>query len=473
MLRSFLFVVTLIGVQAVVAQTLTLKKAVDIAVERSLAVEQSVLQQRSDEIQLNQSKLNQYPRVSAGSNLGYQFGLNVDPTTNDLVQQRIGFNSFNINAGATLFAAGRIRNSIAQGKQLVASSQAAVDASRQTVSLLTAQNYLEVILAKEQLNVSNSNLKTSEQDLDRIRRLIEAGSAAPVEQYDVESRVARQTQLVTQNQNAVALALLRLRQLLRMSADEQIEVVAPEAIDFEQVQIPATTSAALYQSALTRQPSIRSVQLAEEAAATGIKVAKADYYPTLSAFGQMDTRFSSAAQEVDNFELQNIEQPVTINGTQALLGTVQPTNFTFVNTPYGSQLRDFFGQSIGLSLQVPIFNNGLTNARVEQAKLGLLRAQLATLQEKQSLEIDVQTALQQAIAAKAEVDASQGALSAAQKAFEAAQKSLALGAGSTFDLTNAQLLLEQAQIALIRARYQYLFNVKVVDFYLGRPLQLD
>jgi len=473
MLRPLLFALSLLAVQAIVAQTLTLKQAVGVAVERSLAVEQSILQQRSDEIQLKQSKLNQYPRLSAGSNLGYQFGLNVDPTTNDLVQQRIGFNSFNVNAGATLFAGGRIRNTIAQNKKLVAASQASVDATRQDISLAVAQTYLEAILAKEQLNVSKSNLALSEQNLDRITRLIKAGNAAPVDRFEVESTVARQSQLVVQNQNIEALALLRLKQLLRMPAGEDINVVAPEAIDFDQLEIPATTSIALYESALSRQPSIRAAQLAEEAAITGIDVAKADYLPTLSAFGQMDTRYSSSAQQVENFDLEAVEQPVTIDGNQALLGTFQPTNFSFRNTPYGDQLRDFFGQSIGLSLQVPIFNNGLTNARVEQAKLGLVQAELQTQQEKQTLEIDVQTALQSATAAKADVQASKRALAAAEKAFQAAQKSLDLGAGSTFDLTNAQLLLEQAQIALISSRYQYLFNVKVVDFYLGRPLQLD
>lgn len=472
MLRYLLFAVTILVGQAVVAQTLTLQQAVNAAIDNSLAVEQGSLQMKSDEISLYQAKMAQYPRLSAGSNVGYQFGLGVDPTTNNLVQQRISFNSYNLNAGATLYQGGIIKNTIAQRKQQLAASMATVEATKQDISLQTAQLYLQAILAKEQLGAAENQLANGRQALDRLTRLIKAGGAAPADRFDLEANVARQEQSVIQAENAITLALLQLRQLLRVPASQEIDVISPESIDFDAIQLPVTTPEALYQSAVTRQPSIRAAQLAEEAATTGIDVAKGNYYPTISAFGQMDTRYSSSARSVDGVTPVVVTQPVTIDGQPAQLGSVQ-TVPTFVSTPFGDQLQDFFGQSIGLSLQVPIFNNGFAKSGVERAKLALEQSQLATLQEKQSIEIEVQQALQNAVAAKSDADASQRAFQAAEAAYSAAQKRNELGAGSTFELTNAQLLLEQAQITLIRARYQYLFNVKVVDFYLGRPLQLD
>ncbi|MFK8056995.1 MAG: TolC family protein [Saprospiraceae bacterium] len=473
MLRFFLFAITLIVGQAVVAQTLTLQQAVTAAIGNSLAVEQGELEMKGDEINLYQAKMAQYPSLSAGTNLGYQFGLGVDPTTNNLVQQSISFNSYNVNAGVTLYQGGRIKNTIAQNKQQLASSMANIEATKQDISLQVAQSYLEAILAKEQVGAAKSQLASGQQQLDRLTRLIAAGSAAPADRFELEANVARQEQTLTQGENAVALTLLKLRQILRLPAGQEIDVISPESIDFAAIQLPVTTAEALYQSAITKQASVRAAQLAEEAAVTGIDVAKSNYYPTLSAFGQMDTRYSSSVQDIDKFDLISVEQPVTINGQNVLLGTAQATNFTFVNRPFGTQLQDFFGQNVGLSLQVPILNNGRAKSAVERAKLALLQSQLATQQEKQTIELNVQQALQNATAAKSDVDASERAFQAAEAAYDAAQKRNELGAGSTFDLTNAQILLEQAQITLIRARYQYLFNVKVVDFYLGRPLQLD
>jgi len=473
MLRLILYVVTLVVAQSLVAQTLTLEQAVSTAVENSLAVEQGTLQMKGDEINLYQAKMAQYPSLSVGTNLGFQFGLGVDPTTNDLVQQSINFNSYNLNAGATLYQGGRIKNTIAQSKQQLAASMATVEATKQDISLQTAQLYLQAILAKEQLGAAQNQLANGQQALDRLTRLIKAGSAAPADRFDLEANVARQEQSVIQAENSINLALLQLHQLLRMPANEAIDVVSPESINFDAIQLPVTTADALYQTAVTSQPSMRAAQLAEEAATTGIEVAKSNYYPTLSAFGQMDTRYSSSVKDVETFDLIDNEQSVTIDGQAALLGTRQPGNFTLINRPFGTQLQDFFGQSVGLNLQIPILNNGRAKSAVERAKLALVQSQLATLQEKQSIEIEVQQALQNAIAAKSDVDASQRAYQAAEAAYSAAQKRNALGAGSTFELTNAQLLLEQAQITLIRARYQFLFNVKVVDFYLGRPLQLD
>ncbi len=472
MFRFLILTISLFSAQAVVAQQLTLKQAVDKAIERSLAVEQGTLQMKGDEISLYQAKMAQYPNLSIGSSLGLQFGLGVDPTTNNLVQQQITFNSFNLNAGATLYQGGRIKNTIAQSKQQLASSVANVEATKQDISLQVAQFYLQSILAKEELIAARSRLSDAEQQLDRITRLITAGSAAPADRFDLESTVARQVQVVTQSENAVALALLQLRQLLRLPAGEQIDVVSPESIDFDAIQLPVVTPEDLYQTAVSKQPSIKAAQLAEEAAEIGIDVAKSNYYPTLSVFGQMDTRYSSSAQSLDGINTVVVSQPVTIDGQPASLGSTQSVPI-FAKTPYGDQLSDFFGQTIGLNLRVPILSNGLAKTAEQRAKLTLAQSQLATLQEKQSIEIDVQQALQNAMAAKSDVDASKRAFQAAEAAYTAAQKRNELGAGSSFELANAQLLLEQAQITLIRARYQYLFNVKVVDFYLGRPLQLD
>ncbi len=468
-----LFLACMLAALGASAQTLSLKQAVELAIEQSLAVRTGELSLRRSELDLRQNKLARYPSVNFRSTAGVQFGLNVDPTTNDLVQQRTTFASPSLDANLPLYQGGLIKRSIAQGKTQVAAAEADLDDIKQDVALGVAEAYLSSLLAQEQVETAENLLASARAELSRTERLIAAGTLAPVNQFEAESSVARQEQARTRALNDLALAKLRLKQLLRKPVDEVLELVDPATIDFDAITLPAVDGVELYAAALPRQPAIRAAELSEEAAAQGIAVAKSGYLPTLTAFGQLDTRYSSQAKQATSFVPGDLnEQTVFINSMPVTFG-VETQVPVLENIPVTEQLRDFFGQAVGLSLNVPIFNNGRTKSAVEIAELALVQAQLATESERQDLEVEVQQAIQNAINARAEVTASKRALAAAQTAYEAALRRSELGAGSSYDLTNTQILLERAQTSLLLARYQYVFNAKVVDFYLGRPLDLN
>ena len=471
--RLILFPLACCTVYAALAQTTNLREAVERAIEQSVVVQQGQLALRGDEITLRQNSMARYPRLSFQTNGGVQFGLNVDPTTNDLVQQRTSFISPSLDGGISIYQGGRIKQSIRQSEAQIASSEAQVESLEQDVALSVAQTYLETLLAEESVTQTQSRLTNAEAVLSRVTRLIEAGNLAPVEQYEPDSEVARQRQSLVQAQNQLELSRLRLRQLMRLPAEEILNLVDPSSIDFDAVTLPDVAGLELYQAAVQRQPAIRAARLAEEAAKLGIDVAKTGYYPTLSAFGRLDTRYSSQAkQPIATSEVTVNEQTVFINEMPVTVGFPQPV-FGVEDISIGTQFRDFFGQVVGLQLSVPILNNGTTKLAVERAQLALEQSQLASEQERQTLEIEVEQAYQQALAGQATVIASERAVEAAQAAFDAAERRTELGASTAFDLTNAQLLLEQAENALLQARYQFLFNAKVLDFYLGRPLTLN
>ena len=473
MLRRILTVFSVTLAAAGAAQTLTLEQAVEQAVEQSLEAQQAQLQVQQAEIDLRQARAEQYPEASFQTNAGYQFGLGVDPTTNTLQQQQIFFASPSLGVNAVLYQGGRIRASIAQGKTQVSAAEATADDIRQDVALAMAQQYLEALLAREEVTAARARLADLTAQVDRVTRLIDAGQAAPVDRFPLESERARADQAVIVATNQLELAELRLRQLLRMEPSEALSLVRPESIDFDRVQLATAATLEIYQAALSRQPAIRAAELNEEVASQGIQLARSGYYPSLSAFGQLNTRYSSEAREPAGMpSLRVDEQTVFVDGMPVTLGFQQPV-FDFQTIGVGQQFRDFFGQSVGLALNVPIFNNGRTNAAVQRAKVGLERARLNTAQERQRLEVEVSQALQAARGARAEVAASERALEAARASLRAAQRRSELGQGSAYDLANAQILLEQAQTAFLRARYQFLFNAKVVDFYLGRPLTLN
>ncbi len=454
-------------------EALGLQAVVDRAVEQSLLVDNAELQLLQSRVDLRQNELSRYPSLSANGNAGYQFGLNVDPTTNTLRQQALGFMSYSLDAGVNIYQGGLIKRSIAQNRASIAASEASIEGARQDVSLQAAQFYLEALLAGEELTAAQSRVAQARAQLDRVDRLIAGGQLAPVERFELDAQLARQEQAVLAATNARSFALLRLGQLLRLPAGTPVNIAPSETLDFDAVVLEDISQAALYAAARERQPKIRSAKLSAQAAQLGIDVAKTRYLPTIGAFGQLNTRYSSEAPEfTSDGTFEYVTQPAQINGVDVLFGIPQAGG-SATTKPVGDQFRDFFGQSVGLSLRVPIFSNGQNKSAVERARLAVDRANLQVTQAELDLEIEVGQALQAAQNARAEVAASRRAVEAAQAAYNAAERRAALGAGSTYDFTNAQILLEQAQVALLRARYQYVFNAKVVDFYLGRPLSLD
>ena len=458
---------------ALAGQPMTLREVVDRAVAQSLIVDGAEQRLSASRVELRRSELARYPSLAFQSGGGFQFGLNVDPTTNLLEQQTIGFTNFSLDAGATLYAGGRLRNAVKRDRAGLAAAEAELAAARQDIALQTTQLYLEALLATEAVGNAENLRDQAASRLRTITGRVGAGQAAPADQLQPEAELARQEQAVVSARNARELARLNLEQLLRLPPGERLELSAPETLGLDAVALADVTPAELYAAAAERQPDLRAARLGEEAARYDVEVAKAGYRPTVSAFGQANTRYSSQAirRAADDGPPVIESQTVIINGQEVELGFPQP-NIRLEDIPLTDQLSDFFGQAVGLNLRVPIFSQGLNDA---SRGLAEARAEQARI-DRERAELELRTATEQALAgarnARAEVAAARRALDAAERAYAAAQRRTELGAGTGFDITDQRLLLEQAQITLLRARYQYVFNAKVVDFYLGRPLEL-
>lgn len=456
---------------ALAQTTMSLREVVDRAVEQSLVVENAQQQLALDRATLRRDEFARYPTVSSQNSGGYQFGFAIDPTTNILEQQTIGFLNLSLDANATLFSGGRINKSIAQSRAQLAASESSVAAAEQDVALQAAQLYLESLLAREA--EGNANL-LRDQFAAQLRVLgsrIAAGQVAPVDSFELAANVARQDQVLIAARNQQRLARLRLAQLLRLPPDQELRLASAETLDLDAVLLAEVTPAELFAAARDRQPNLRAAQLAEEAAALGVDVARAGYYPTLSAFGQANTRFSSQAVRRSQGDEVIVEQDLVFDGQAVTVGFPQRP-LLLEEIPFTEQLSDFFGQAVGLSLRIPIFSQGQNDAAVARARVAVDQARTRREQAELDLRIDTEQALLSAQNARAEVAAARRALNAAQASYDTAVRRAEFGAGSNFDLSDQQLLLEQAQNALLQARYQYVFNAKVVDFYLGRPLSL-
>ncbi len=453
-------------------ETWTLQECINYARQNNLQVKQAQATVQSNELTLKQNQFNRLPNLRASASYGNNFGLSVNPLTNTLTNVSIGFNNISVSAGMTVFSGNQINNRIKQSKMLLEAAQLDAADTENTLALDIATAYLNILLGQEQLENAETQLELSQAQLDQIDRLIRAGARPENERFDLLAQIARNEQTIIDAQNSIELNYLNLKQLMNLDPNTDMQIASPE------VTIPAQDPDGfnlneVFVAALGTQPQIRANDLRMQSAETGVDIAKGAYFPTVSLFGNLDTRYSSEGQQPTG-EVNIVRQStdVIINGEPSVLEQDVPRP-VFEKSPYFDQLNNNFGQSFGASVNIPIFNNLQNRIGVQRARLDVITTEVQNEQVRQQLKTNIQQAIANARAAKRSYDAAERSVEAAQIAFDNAQKQFELGAINTFDYTTARNNLDQAQISLIQAKYQLFFNVKVVDFYLGRPIVIE
>lgn len=476
MQRKITLLLAILGLAILSAQAQnawTLEKCVDYARQNNLSVKQAEYTIRNTELTKRQNEFNRLPGLSARTSGGLQFGRTIDPTTNTFNTEQIGFNSFSLDLSATLYGGNQINNSVKQSRIDMEAARLDAQATANDIGLSIASAYLSILLAEEQLANGRRRLELSQTQLEQTDKLIQAGSLPPNDRLDFLAQIALDEQAIVETQNLVAIGYLNLKQLLEIDPTEDIRIVRPESIQIPEGVDPFSFQTdEVYNTALQTQPQIRAADLRLESAQLGENIAQGGYLPTLSLFASLNTNYSSAFQSAI-FGLVRTKQTVFINNDPVEIEFENQAPVDFRDIPYDTQIRDNFGQTVGLSLGVPIYSNHRNRINVERARLTVLNTQVTNRQLRQQLKTDVQRSIADARAARESLQAAQRAADAAQAAYDNADKRFRLGAINSLEYTTARNNLDRAQVDVIRAKYQYLFNLKVVDFYLGRPISLD
>lgn len=462
----------LLAFSALVAQeTWSLEQCVRFAQQNSLTVKQAQNTVQLNQLTLKQNQYNRIPTLNASVSYGYNFGRTIDPTTNTFINQNNGSSQLQVSSGVTLYSGNQINNSIKQGKLDVQVSELNVASTANNLGLDVATAYLNILLGEEQLATARQQLALSQTQLEQTNRLIQAGSRPEVDRFDILAQIARNEQSIIQAENTIANAYLNLKQLMNVDQNLDIRVERPEvnvpALDPDQFSLNE-----IYTTALGSQPQVRANDLNIESAQMGIAVARGALLPTVSLFGNLNSFFSTQNKRVSSYNDIRNPQTVYIDG-QAVVVEFPGQIPVLENNPYFDQINQNFGQGIGVSLNIPILNNFRSRLGVQRAQVGVLDAEVRSQQTRQQLKTNIQSAIANARAAKRSYEAAQRSVEANQIAFQNAQRRFDLGAVNSLEYTTARNNLDLAQISLIQAKYQYIFNVKVVEFYLGREIKLD
>lgn len=452
-----------------------LKRAVDYAIANNISVKQADVQARIAAVQYKQTQLAQIPSLNLSGNVQYRSGRNQDPVNFNLITQGFLSNGYGLQTGLDLFNFFNRRNTIAANKYETEASRAQIDRVRNDVSLNVANAYLNVLLAREQANISRIQVQQTIAQLSNTRKLVNAGSLPELEAANLEAQLARDSANFVQADVNATNNLLNLKALLNYDMAANFEVATPPIDQIPMESLADLQPEAVYNLALAKQPLQQANALRIKSYEYYVKAQRGALYPTLSFFGQLGTNFNNQGTRVIGSTTVNPPiGKVSIGGVDYSVFNPQP--FTVPESgknPYFNQLNQNFSQSVGLSLSIPIFNAWQARGGLERTKLQLENFQLIAEQDNLTLKQNIYLAYAGVVAALQKFNANRSTVLNAEKVYDFAQKRYAQGLLNTFDLITSQNNLTRARLDEVLTHYDYVFRMKVLEFYKGEGIKLQ
>ncbi|MGB3779853.1 MAG: TolC family protein, partial [Tunicatimonas sp.] len=461
----------------------TLSECVDYAVKNNLSVRQSGWDVVQNEVALRQSKANLLPSLNANTSVSYSVGRTLNEFTYDFVEAPVQQQDLGVSAQVTLFNGLRRLNTIKRNRVGVGVSELNLAATKDNVTLDVIAAYTQILLNMELLETTQFQQRTVQSQLTRSRRLVEAGSLPQADALQFDAQLSQREVSVVDAENNLALAQLQLKQLLQVPAEQSLEVVIPEVEVPEVTRLPASAKA-VYDEAVNNLPAIRSADQQITGAQYDIAIARADYYPSLSLVGGLGSRYSSLAPPVipqAGTETRIVERPNGFFRSPVNLGGIPAGEpipvFTNTEVPiqttentYLNQLDFNLRRFVQLRLDIPIFNNWRVRSSVANAKISLETARINALSQRNVVRQNIEQAFLDAKSNAKSYSATQRQVASLQEAFKNTEARYQAGAIDAVDYNQAQNDLNGAESDLVRTKYNYVFSLKVLDFYQGKPL---
>ena len=449
-----------------------LRKCVDYATKNNISVKQADVQARISALQFKQAKYYQYPTSSFSTSAGYQFGRSIDPTTNEYTTTQLISQGLTLQGGAEIYNWGKLKNNTIAAQLSAKAALVDVEKVANDVSLNVATYYLQVLASKEQINICTVQIAQTKEQLDETDKKVKAGALPELNLVEIEAQLATDSSNYISAQATYEQNLLSLEGLLNVDAAKPFDI---EETPVEKIPLEPLTELQpdiIYQIALNNQPLQRSNALKTKSAQKSILSNKASLYPSLSGYYSLASTYNNQAVDINQSGITNTPYgQVNVAGTNYTVYIPYP-NYTYSKTNYTDQLNENFRESVGVTLSVPIFNNGQYRINYEQAILNLKNMQLQQEQSDQTLKLNIYTAYSNVINALQKFNAGKHTVESSQKAYDYALKRYDIGLLSTLDLLTNQNNLEKAKIQQVANEYDYVFKMKLLEFYKGQGLKL-
>lgn len=449
----------------------TLEECVRYALENNISIKLSELDVKNAAIDKRGALGSYLPSVNGNASHSWNIGLNQDVTTGLLRNQTTQYSSVGLSAGVDIYKGLQNQNAYRRAKLSIVASQYQLLKMQEDISLNVASAFLQILSNKEDLKVKKEQLAIDEKRFARSEEMVNAGTIPRGDLFDLKATVATDKQNIAVAENNLLISKLSLAQLLQLKEFADFDVVDDTNVKDEN-NILAQTPTEIYEKARETRTELKLAQTNLEIAEKNVAIAKGAYQPTLSAFYNFNTRASYS--DVIKGTIPNTLNPTSqIGFVEGTNQSVLQNNFSPVlgkADPVFDQFNDNKGQSFGFQLSVPIFNGFSVKNNVERNKVTLEKSKIDLEQKSLDLQRNVYTAFTDARAALNTYEASTVTLEARQQAYNYAKEKYDVGLMNSFDFTQAQTLLTNAQSDVIRTKYDYMFKIKILEFYFDIPI---
>lgn len=455
----------------------TLRECVDYALAHNLQVKRSELNLESSEIDKTQSKMNMLPNANGSVSYGYNWGRGLDPVTNQFVSsQRNNFSSLGLNGSVTVFSWFRIQNSIRQYTNAYDASEQDLLKAKNDVTLNVITLFINIIFNKELVENARLQMVSSREQLEMTRKQVQAGSLPKVEELNLEAQVATNELNLINQENSLTFSLLQLKQAMQIPASVEFDVVIPE-IEPEDLVLDQTRDE-IFDIAKGTMPEIKSSQFMIESSYYAVKAARSNLYPRLSLNGSINTNYSKNSEtrfvSDGGFGLSNDPIGFANDGINPAtpVYAIRPTGTYQDIYGFNDQVNDNLYKSVNLSLIIPIFNNHSARANLRRSMIANEQAKIGARETENVLRQSIETAYNDAVAASKTYSSSLRQVHAREEAFRMTKQRYDVGASNYVEWQVAENNLFQARTDLSRAKYNFIFRKKLLDFYQGKSIEL-
>lgn len=442
MKKSIIITLLLFGVLAQAQnKKWTLLECVNYALENNISIQQSELDVDLADIDKSQAVANFLPNLNSNASYNINTGANINPATNQFENTTFRSANGGVSSGINIFSGFSNWKTLQRAKINQIASEYRLDKMKDDISLFVANSFLQILANREQLKVLKSQNEVTQENLKNTQELVDAGVLPQGDLLELRATDATQAQQIIAAENALFLSKFGLAQILQLKdyenfdiVDDDYGLVASDILEKSPGEI-----------ANKAKEEINDVKIAEtnfELAQKDLELARASYFPTISGFVGYNTRWAST----------------------------QINPFTGEDISFIDQLYLFDGTSVGLRLNVPIFNNFNVRNNVKRSKIQVERLKYQLEQAELDLESTVYQAFNDAKNSKKTYEAALQTEEARRLAFEYAKERYDVGLSNSFDFNQSRTAYENAQSDVVRTKYDYIFRLKILEFYFGLPI---
>ncbi|MDP4280701.1 MAG: TolC family protein [Bacteroidota bacterium] len=450
----------------------TLEDCINYAFDNNLDIKKQLLTVESNKQLALQSTLAMLPTINADGTNVWNFGQTIDLYTNSFASSTVRSNNFYVQGGITLFGGLTKMNTVRENKINLLASQYDLDVMKNSIALSVAGYYLDILFNHELLTVAQDQLAITQDQVKRISKMVDAGSSAKGDLLNIQAQESTEELTVVDAENKLNISYLTLQQLidLEVSKDFRIEKPNLKSVDTVRQLVPPDK---IFEYAVLARPEIKSADLRVRSAERNLDIQRGTLLPTLSLGGSWGTGYSGASKEI-NTDIKPDTTLVPFGFTQT---THEPVLYPEINYQYrvksfSDQLKDNNNKSVGFYLSIPIFNGWQAHTNISRAKILKNQAELDLEAQKRDLRKSIEQSYADAIASLKKYYSSLQKLKAQEESFKYTQQKFDVGMMTAFDYNNAKKDLTKAESDLLQAKYDYIFKVTILDFYMGKPISI-